>query len=60
MCPLSATVQLLIVIFVFVLTCQAVIVRAAKIRFSPENLTLHMYDTVEVDFVITDGKMTTF
>ncbi|KAJ3643039.1 hypothetical protein Zmor_025777 [Zophobas morio] len=55
MCPISGMVQFLIVVVTLLLLCHAALVRSLEIVFEPKNVTLHMYDTVPVNYsIITD------
>ncbi|XP_057664047.1 sodium/bile acid cotransporter 5-like [Diorhabda carinulata] len=50
MCPISGLVQFLIVLVTLILICHAVIVKSCNITFNPQNATIHMYDTIIVDY----------
>ncbi|XP_066258216.1 ileal sodium/bile acid cotransporter-like isoform X2 [Euwallacea similis] len=56
MCPISSCVQSVIVIFALLLVCHAAIVKCfANVTFIPKNVTVFMYDTVAVDYFISNA-----
>lgn len=55
MCPISGLVQLLIVVVSLLLICQGVIAQTWNVRYSHEEPTIHMYDSLDVQFNVT-GK----
>ncbi|RZC39548.1 ileal sodium/bile acid cotransporter [Asbolus verrucosus] len=53
MCPISGTVQFLIVVITILLACHFTFVRSLEIAFEPKNVSVYMYETVTVNYTIS-------